>query len=87
MPRITILSASSGNGRCNALASSHRARIATFLVSANCSLSPTGLWQLSVTESAPGSRHYGEPAMRHYFFDLREEDDPVKDDEAFSLPR
>ena len=28
-PRITILSASSGNGRCNALASSHGARIHT----------------------------------------------------------
>jgi hypothetical protein len=26
LPRITILSASSGNGRCNALASSHGAR-------------------------------------------------------------
>ena len=28
-PRMTILSASSGNGRCNALASSHGARIQT----------------------------------------------------------
>ena len=28
-PRITILSASSGNGRCSALASSHGARIHT----------------------------------------------------------
>jgi hypothetical protein len=34
-PRITILSASSGNGRCNALASSHGARIpnVAFLIS------------------------------------------------------
>ena len=29
-PRMTILSASSGSGRCNALASSHGARIQTF---------------------------------------------------------
>jgi hypothetical protein len=32
-PRITILSASSGNGRCSALASSHGARIQTSLSS------------------------------------------------------
>ena len=31
-PRITILSASSGNGRCNAFASSHGARIQTSVV-------------------------------------------------------